>query len=1458
MEEVSFDLVSLLVDVDLFVPGTAYEDAIGIQTLVGLYSYSKQTLEPINEYVAISNTPPSAFGTAVKATVHFKGVNHDRLPTALTGNKWGETDLSIVIRILYVDEDGCDVLALGAMPLVTHIIVSGKPVHLPVSLYSSPEGYHLSDWVVHKLCEGKADQMVRDGVVELVDDQNAANLRVVRGRKTHFLGPSKPQISFTSHSLESMEDREGRDEIIIFLEMSKIPKNMVDSEEDAKCLDVHLSLLVEGDEGEEFEVNEGCMRYACGNPFARQQLLRAIWLPPPHPPTKNQEGSPFWSDSFCINAETVRKYAYGGRSVSLLVSVHQRGARHEDYPVGSQKILLAHDGIFEDNIVYYNTERYYHLNRAEAIEEVSSFVDIFLHDMGMEDGDPSFDHETCHTEIKCRGRLISSKYSIDKELNSRFDLSKMEMRDDGKIVSTARFTKPLRTPSFTSTNFEEVGNFALEIMSGAMKQTFAFKKTILTDDDAALLSVPESFNVLLLLCAASKYGNIKDASKKIFQAIEVTKSGFKSISSYLNKRGVVRADVDHASEAPVLLKYLQRTCDDLCKSRFWNIILKIQGDSASTSHVPPNTLKRFKGLECRYPIDAKGDEGDLVMTENHRWPSNLVDSHGYPEAIRMGWPCLLELVVAALSGDTTGIDLMTSDNFISQVSETFESLGRVLAPYALHETHCKEILKSYMDGSCILLEIFLSLSMLPDDSNDSDRKAIEEAAMHVDTPIYAALLSFFKGIMKSIKPGDLSVLGGVRYWLDDPFVNHVVPRCRQSFVNIIFDFLKSHPLDADKCKSAKDLADCYFLHKTVLKSITETKWRDLFQDDRSLFFSIVEFICSSMRSTPNAFLTKSIYRETVRHILYVFVDSNAFEHIEMYCELGMRYVSIARSSYGPMQVEDIVCIKAFYHSVLGFSRMPIAAATLDSPSKPGHIRIATPGEEDCQWFLKMAVLCGDIDRAGRESAFSCLQARLQAWINYFESFHRNELKDAFLEHFEASFSSLPEKFSSAFVNLFRSSQYTTWFKAWSVHKNLENLRDSLPENFAEKIPFQACLLICEYFGLLWVRNIDLQVPLQKRQLLKSLFKHSARRWKVISEPLDVAEKWCKAFPFWEEEKVKRSSASSKKGQNKAPEKRKKYSPEREALGGSMKEVRQGKESEGEEEEGDEITPLVSSMRSSFASQSSRHSSRSSTINPLGAAIAAEEKTARQSTVNPLAAALGAQKKPSRQSTVNPLAAAMNASRKPARESTVNPLAAAMNASRKPARESTVNPLAAALGKKRSTRSSSKAGRKSIMRALSNSSPKSLAKKRNSSLVYQPPPQPRKNVIKSPVKKGLSPAMKYARKMSVFLGPEDAEELFTAVVEAKHCRIECNIMDSSGQVDVVADITPEILKIVSVSDDGTDGKVHREVPMATVTDVQESPAPYVLMVFTSTGETIYLTCKQRGKLVGAIKGLKGGR
>ena len=73
------------------------------------------------------------------------------------------------------------------------------------------------------------------------------------------------------------------------------------------------------------------------------------------------------------------------------------------------------------------------------------------------------------------------------------------------------------------------------------------------------------------------------------------------------------------------------------------------------------------------------------MAENHKWPSDLSSSYGYPEAIRVGWPCMLELVIAALSGDTEGIDVMTSDRFISQLSETFESLGRFISPYALQK-----------------------------------------------------------------------------------------------------------------------------------------------------------------------------------------------------------------------------------------------------------------------------------------------------------------------------------------------------------------------------------------------------------------------------------------------------------------------------------------------------------------------------------------------------------------------------------------------------------------------------------------------------------------------------------------------------------------------------------------------------------------------------------------------------
>ena len=164
-----------------------------------------------------------------------------------------------------------------------------------------------------------------------------------------------------------------------------------------------------------------------------------------------------------------------------------------------------------------------------------------------------------------------------------------------------------------------------------------------------------------------------------------------------------------------------------------------------------------------------------------------------------------------------------------------------------------------------------------------------------------------------------------------------------------------------------------------------------------------------------------------------------------------------------------------------FSKMPIAAATLESPLKPGHIRIATPGQEDCEWFLKMALLSGDIDKSSRNSALTCLKARLQAWVDYFNSFPHFQVKDAFLEHFKASFSLLPEAISTALTDLFKASQYTSWFNPWLVHENLGKLREYLPEILADKIPFQACLLICEYFGLIWVRNIDLKVPLQKRK-----------------------------------------------------------------------------------------------------------------------------------------------------------------------------------------------------------------------------------------------------------------------------------------------------------------------------------------------------------------------------------------
>ena len=61
------------------------------------------------------------------------------------------------------------------------------------------------------------------------------------------------------------------------------------------------------------------------------------------------------------------------------------------------------------------------------------------------------------------------------------------------------------------------------------------------------------------------------------------------------------------------------------------------------------------------------------------------------------------------------------------------------------------------------------------------------------------------------------------------------------------------------------------------------------------------------------------------------------------------------------------------------------------------------------------------------------------------------------------------------------------------------------------------------------------------------------------------------------------------------------------------------------------------------------------------------------------------------------------------------------------------------------------------------------------------------------------------------------------------------MDASGQIDVVADVTPEIFKIVSLAQDGSETKVHHKISIENLSDVKESPAPYALMIFTTAQE-----------------------
>jgi hypothetical protein len=1518
-----FHSTGLLVDIELTIPATADPETHSIQTLLGLYSFSKLAFKAINEYAVVSSAG-NVQGNRVKKKVHFKGISQELMPTALMGVKWIDHDLCIVIRVLYVDTEGCDVLAIGALPLVAHNLAMGGKIEQPVPLFASPEGLHISDYIVHSLAGNKSEQLVRANILQHLGREHTAIIKIEAARPTKFLDAQMSQsVSVVSRSLGASNDRKGRDDVVVFLELRSIPEGL--TIDDSKCLDVHLSLISGDKDGkQETEITENCLRYASGAPCTPELLLRAIWMPPPHSASSTQAQVPFWTDTFSIDANVLRRNGAQGQNIYLLVTVHQRHSQHEDYPVGTQRIALFCNNRFSESLVHADDLR------------VSTDLDILMHDI--EDVGQS------HTSIGITAQLISSKTSTDKYLNSIFDFDSNTMRTTGssKAPTFAAAQLPL-----TKTNFSEIALFAYKIFQSAIHGMSEGKE--LLEVNAAEHSrekTSTSFITFIVMCAACEFSETSGSAQEIADAFRSLMAGMNAARRYAEKLGGAEETQNASTKTtPAFMRLLSLCCRELVRSPVWKTSMKVGGDLRIST----------------------AEEADHEINETV-WPARLCTYRGLPEAIRLGWPNLVEITVAMIQGSGGGIGVLTSAAFISELGDMFESLGAAMQPYLVDPRCYGDVYEAYVRGSLHVLRAFEEMGALD----------YEDENAPPESPLYGAIFRFLRGALGATEKITASMVDQICEWISEPFLQHVISRAPRDFADTVMTFMErfytSNPKVFRLLENSMVLDNLY----------ASLKWKDIYDASPALFDAFLTQISTMARADPEKTLVEGRLRKWLREILYVLIevysdDDDNHGQIDVFCALGRLYIALSRSCYGPMDWEDILCIKAFYSCMKRVSMImtPIGYVPTMTGEPGTGTRVSTPSKQDRDWAASMIILCGDVDHEGCQAALLCLRQRIQSWRVYYDTLDSDDTKTAFLDAFVSAYASLPEKLAITATELFHESRYTSWFKPWRVHGQLQQLIDGLGGHaLASKLPLHKCLLIFEYYGLVWVRTIDMAEPNKKLKALEEECRLNQTQWTAIKKALGGVQKLCDAYPAWSVPSSKRvegrrSSLKLRKLQRPIGSTKFSLSVAPEILHTPTKD--DSKEDDDDDEADEDLAPLREdsfsggriytgkreSMTESLRSQATQNttqpvvgaaqanSRKASTVNPLlqmrrakeapkssppsatgerrasmqicvdgkwtsvshlvnptqvtsafsnnrkegtvnpitqsadkinerkaslhvcvdGEWVSTSEDsnlqhgkasidTRKQSVVNPLMAARAAAEMNRKQSVVNPLMAARSSAVMNRKESVVNPLMAA-RMSQSNRKESVVNPLAMLKKGNKSPRSprksmfksSERQKRKSVMDALA------AAKSTPTSRKFAPPPRvfrapPSARPQQEAIIAGPSEALKFARSLDVFMGPADADILLS-MIKSKQGTVKGTTMTKAGQVNVDIQITEASLKVVDEA-----GTVYHDIPMSQVLNVQESPAPYALMVFTSDS-TIYLSSEKRGVVVGCIRGLKKG-
>ena len=828
----------------------------------------------------------------------------------------------------------------------------------------------------------------------------------------------------------------------------------------------------------------------------------------------------------------------------------------------------------------------------------------------------------------------------------------------------------------------------------------------------------------------------------------------------------------------------------------------------------------------------------------------------------------------------TKYDAFDFDELINKNLNSFRSLytyiGRSLIPLVLLQSDNVED-----DFNGILYKVIDSAQFI---CSKSIEKASNPYGKHLGTTLYnIALTHFLEGflfsgfdLLPTTSKYNSIYMMAIRNIMQISHFKNCFKFSTTAFSMILFSYFarcQTKNIDATLAGGAPgDNIECksyisYFLNlEVVVSAIKRPILEHTYRINSELFYVFVENACQILRESLPINVSTA-HQALFQDLLDIMITNKDGRKWELFSLLGFHLISITRCQAKIQLHSNDTTMKGtihdFYNCMLTLSNVSIASMVdfeVLKDAKQISIPVASPKPEECIWFLNIILLAGDTEYHCRQIVDQCIQNRFNVWNEYSNNpkltlKEKEVLKKAFVEIFNP----LSMMLSERLLALFLSSKWSKWFNPWHVFYQFELLLNSTKKsgmNVVEFLPLTKCLRICEMFSLIWSRSIKFSIVEEKLNVIKSIFYENGiienhgmntpsveKDWNTFRCYFQILRKEFQLYPAWSDNdgihavlKTLGTDANNdilvdNNDNINASDTINLQLPSRPPQGTpSSPPPPPPKKSET-------TTKLKTTAKAKKAGVVTAKTK--SSLSKLKSLRLARKKKA--------AAAAKAKQKQKKKAEKE----RHTTKKSPKRSSLVgfvNPLAATLEASN--------NNNNAGSDTKKSPKRSSLVG-------FVNPLTSGISISANRDVFSSPPPRSpntptRRSVAISPE---IAEAMKFARSINIFVGPDDAL-LLKKYLDDGEANFDCELMEKTGQIHVNVCITPTDIIITKVIETKKkkkkkeSGNVLKQIPLKNVTNIQESMAPSAFTMYISSGQALYMTCKNRGVFLGCIKGFQG--